>query len=116
MHACHCRSFRSKADDDSDDEAEAAAIAAAGGYDPKVGGVVPKDQLALLDSQYASASKKLSENENPHLLKYLDEKMGGGKSTLSASASVSSSLLLLFVAVVCSHHVRARTDGGTDGR
>ena len=49
------------------------------GYDPKVGGIVTKDKLALLDAQYTGATKKLGKDENPHLLKYLEEKMGKKK-------------------------------------
>lgn len=72
------RSFRAaKRDDDSDDDDVPAP--SSGGYDPSVGGVVPKDKLALLDAQYTGATKAKSENENPHLLKYIDEKMGTGK-------------------------------------
>eukprot|EP00750_Incisomonas_marina_P031118 INCI771.1.p1 GENE.INCI771.1~~INCI771.1.p1 ORF type:complete len:361 (+),score=100.17 INCI771.1:170-1252(+) len=71
------RSFRAaKRDEDSDDDDVPGP--GADGYDPSVGGVVPKDKLALLDAQYTGATKAKSENENPHLLKYIDEKMGTG--------------------------------------
>ena len=40
---------------------------------------MPQDKLGMLDASYTSETKKLSERENPHLLKYIDEQLGNKK-------------------------------------
>jgi len=75
LHLC-CRSFRA-----TDAAEEAKDVVASDGYDPKVGGVVPKDQLGMLDGQYTGATKQQSLSDNPHLRKFLDEKLKGSSGT-----------------------------------
>ena len=63
---------------------------------------MPQDKLGMLDASYTSGTKKLSERENPHLLKYIDEQLGNKKNDPDQEKSKrNTEVTALYVCRVC---------------